>query len=137
MNNYVKKNKIAFPIFIGYLVAILFFKILQSINFPLQITNLYFLNLLIILTTLTSLYEIIIGNKIKQNQRFSIKRNLINILVFSLIFTLILILINVFQNKIEWDFFIPIFIVLFILGTYYNLFIIAYEKIKSFDSLNK
>ncbi len=77
----------------------------------------------LLIVTLSSLYQLMLGNRILKKNENSFILSIGNCIVFAIFFTGILALINVFQveRKIEWDFIFAGFIVLFLFGLMFTL----------------
>lgn len=94
-----------------------------------QLSNTTYLTYALILIVFSSFYQILIGNFLLQLNKNRFATILLNSLVFSIFFSGILIIINLFQRKIEWDFFIMLFLIFFILGLLFTVLIKLWRRI--------
>jgi predicted neutral ceramidase superfamily lipid hydrolase len=127
------------PISIGTLILVGYFFFSQSFPEETKIEScerydisisVYFTYFIVIIT-LTSLYQILLGNRILKRNKNSFILNTVNNIVFATFFTGVLVLINLFhtEKKIEWEFFIIIFLAIFLLGIFYAFLIKLFGKI--------
>jgi len=93
------------------------------------LSNMTYLTYALVIILFSSFYQIFIGNFILKQNKNSFVLTLLNSLAFSIFFIGILILVNLYQRKTEWDFFIIIFLMLFILGLLFTLLIKLWRKI--------
>jgi hypothetical protein len=127
------------PISIGTLIIVGYFFLSQNFYEKTEIESYerynisisVYLTYLIVIITLTSLYHLLLGNRILKRNKNSFILNTFNNIVFATFFTGVLIVINLFQTvkKIEWEFFIFIFVAVFFLGIFYTFLIKLFEKI--------
>ncbi|PBJ12204.1 hypothetical protein BSF42_21590 [Flavobacterium sp. ACN6] len=99
-----------------------------------HLSNITYLTYALILIVFSSFYQILIGNFILQLNKNVFVTILLNSLAFSIFFIGILILINLYHRKIEWDFYIIIFLILFILGLLFTVVIKLWRKLFFPDS---
>lgn len=124
------------PITIATFIVILYFFINQFFFIEsniacetYQLSNTTYLIYALILIVFCSFYQILVGNFILKQCKNSFAMLLLNGLSFTLFFNVILMLINLFQRKIEWDFFLIFFLILFIYGLLLTIVIKLWRKI--------
>lgn len=96
-----------------------------------QILPIVYLQYIFIIVTFSSLYQISVGEWILKRNKNNFVLSILNSLTYALFFTGILAIINLFQKvkKIEWDFFIFIFLIIFLIGIFFTTLIKLSRKI--------
>lgn len=96
-----------------------------------HISNITYLTYTLVIVILTSFYQLIFGKWILQNNKPCIILNIVNCMAFAIFYTGILAFINLFQveRKIEWDFIVAGFVLLFLFGLAFTVSIILFQKI--------